>query len=47
MLKKHISGHKSGRGSVIPRVRPLRVAKRQRELMVIVAHSENGPEDAE
>ena len=48
MLKKHISVHKTARVPVIPRVRPLRVAaKRQRELMAIIAHSENGPEDAE
>jgi hypothetical protein len=30
------------------RIRPIRVAaRRQRELMVIIANSENGPEDAE
>ncbi|KAI9556025.1 hypothetical protein GHT06_018591 [Daphnia sinensis] len=48
MLKNHSSMHKTAKIPVIPRIRPLRVAaKRQRELMAIIAHSENDPEEAE
>lgn len=48
MLKNHTSMHKTAKILVISRVYPLRVAaKRQRELIAIIAHSENGPEDGE
>lgn len=54
MLKNHMQIHKTEKSAshlsaeIPTRTRPVRVAaKRQRELMVIIAQSENGPEDAE
>ncbi len=52
MLKNHMRIHKKDRYDIPveiqTRIRPIRVAaKRQRELMVIIANRENGPEDVE
>jgi hypothetical protein len=53
MLNTHIRIHKNEKKApaqveIQTRIRPIRVAaRRQRELMVIIANSENGPEDAE
>lgn len=53
MLNTHMRIHKNEKNApaqveIQTRIRPIRVAaRRQREMMVIIANSENGPEDAE
>lgn len=48
MLKEHAAIHKGAQQPLARPVRPVRVAaRRQRELMAIIAIEENGPEDAE